>query len=325
MAIASADQIVHLVGSEIDDDHPHGDLDRIAYTPAKAGADKVVRGYPLVYVLESISYRRSISHWATGSTISQVTFSKGIFADTETQAANIMNGVSAFALSSSPGVITSSLANITKSGLTGFLADYPNVVDYSTLPCATATQPTRGDALSSAYLVALEDSLPLLDVCVYANGVTFDTGTVLQIDGGLDTSQETLPSWGYYAINWPKSLFYDERKGAAWTGPSPSAEIASFSLRGGSNSPVESVSVYLALTVKCDGKSDQYVRFPVAATKDGDRFVLRGSDLGVSFVQSVASHFGYSLAMPTEEYESLNFEISDNPGGACLVVKFKDL
>ena len=327
MAIASASNVVQMTGD---------DLYKISYTPTKAGVGNAIRGYPLVYILESLFFRYEVANWCSDAEgFQQYSFSRGIWAQHEQVATNVAKAIAAHAFTTAPtGIIESSYeALITNPSVDRFLADCSNVVDYSSLPCATATQPSPGDVLSPSYLMALEGTLPYLTAVAYQSGPSPTGGTILSSSGDFSEYADGLPEWGYSSYNAPKNLFFDEVQYEVWTGPDPNSEIGAYPFRGGAASPVESVTCYLGLSAKYSGAGGaatetKFFRYPVTATREEYRAVFNGVDFGKKLIQAVADHFGWSLIVPERgEYgDGITLSLSVvYPGTSCLVVKFKDL
>lgn len=329
MAIASASNVVQLYGD---------DLYKISYTPTKAGVGNAIRGYPLVYILESLFFRHKVENWCSDAEgFQQYSFSRGIIAHHEAIATAYAKAIAAHAFTTAPtGIIESTYeALVTNPSVDRFLADCSNVVDYSSLPCATATQPSPGDTLSPSYLTALEETLPYLTTVAYQSGPSPIGGTVLSSSGNIDVSEyaDVLPKWGYSSCNAPKNLFFDELQYEVWTGPDPNSEVDAYTFRGGADSPVESVTCYIGLKAVysgagCTTRVEKYIRCPVTATREEYRVVLNGVDFGKKLIQAVADHFGWALIVPERGEYGNGITLSLSvvfPGTSCIVVKFKDL
>ena len=339
MAITCADDLKLVTGENVDDAHPHGDLDRIAYGGSSSAS--AVRGYPIVCLLEELLWRHG-NNWFQKDLVDGSTYSasgpmfsrlvKASILATYKDALDAVTGedryVNSYALTAVPPLSPKVVSAVDKVGnLATFRANYASCL-CGPLPYLSATLPSRGDRLTATYLDAMKRSLAAFDAIVTTNWTYYDDCSVVTLDeDGEGRSAELGNTFGFFGRR--STGRYGDRYYKIYQGPSASAIFSGFALRDGA--PVS--AVYAFLFVKADmsnivngdlSKSTKYVCYPVAYDASN---TIRGSALGVNAIEAIGSSAGFDFSMPEVSTSAENYskKIILTISGGVAVVQFKAL
>jgi hypothetical protein len=337
MAITCADDLKLVTGANVDDAHPHGDLDRIAYGDGggSSASASPLRGYPIVCAMEEalwrVPYNFMPSYRIRGTaydhgTKKSVEFSRAVKAFSMKAVKNSFDYISSCnglcvdfsKLSMSPKVASSNR----------FRVEYASCI-VSSFPHETMALPAKGDCLTTDYLAALQQSLASFDAVADMNdvfGVSFSSQDTVRYS---ESSENFTPSdipygiFGYYSYS--NTINKKDSKYSCFYGISPSLEVIALVLRDGA--PIQSVVFVLRVSISqsirdldmdTTTSTSKSVWFPVSV--DADKPVLSGAVFDEEFVRTVCGLAGIGFDTPTRGTNTIDISLTPT-----IVVQFKAL